>query len=682
MNMLRYTTFFILIIQLSCGEKQQRYDVTFDSLLDEMVDRDELPKTPIHSYILGQASSYDRNSKSPEDGWYANKDGDGMVRTEVNSGRTEHVLMDVEGAGAIVRFWSTNLTWLFSNGTLRFYFDGSDIPQIEGKFLDILGGNMLADGILSTQTGGFQENHKGKGYILSAVNLYLPIPYAKSCKVTYEGTDSPFYFIINYRKYSKDTRVQTFSMNDLDKSADKMAAVQNELLTNKSGIGAETTFKEYEVTTIEAGEKVSYEINGEQSIREFIMKLDAEDFRQALRSTIVEIKFDDRSRVWSPVGDFFCTGYNLSKPFETRYHKVSLDGRMLSRWIMPFQKKAEIIVHNLGNQSVTIDEMSIAHSDWKWDDRSMYFHADWRVYPEIASQPHRDLNYITIKGKGKYVGDCLSIYNAVENGGREPWWGEGDEKIYIDGEGFPSIFGTGTEDYYGYAWVGCATFSQPFLCQPMAHGNRGKGLTVNSRVRSLDAMPFNSELHFDMELWHWTNGTNVDYAPTCFWYGTEDAESVVGRGSTTKRFNDVNGAKRAVRFNERLEAEGLSFENHPGEVEYVVYTKPTTSEFSNRSVLLISNLQKGKAIKGAFYADKKRTGTLKVVAHKQLDSPTVDLLLNGTTITEGLKLEGEGESVLSLKNVSFQKGKNTFSVRVKEIGGGKIAIDYFQMLDQ
>ncbi len=162
-----------------------------------MVDRDELPKTPMYDYALGQASSCDRNSKSPNDGWYANKDGDGIIRTEVNPGRNEQVLMDVEGAGAIVRFWSTNLTWRFSNGTLRFYFDGSDTPQMQGRLRDILGGNMLVGGIISTKTGGFQENHDGKGYILSAVNLYLPIPYVKGRKVTYDGTDSPFHFIIN-----------------------------------------------------------------------------------------------------------------------------------------------------------------------------------------------------------------------------------------------------------------------------------------------------------------------------------------------------------------------------------------------------------------------------------------------------------------------------------------------------
>lgn len=670
---------FVFVICLSCDKKQQKNDVTFETLLDEMINRDELPKVPIHSYTLKQSSSYDRNAKSPKEDWFANKDGSGIIRTEVNSGRTEHVLMDTEGPGAIVRFWSTNLTWEFSNGTLRFYLDDSETPQIEGKYRDILGGNMLVEGILSTKTGGFQENHQGEGYILGAVNLYLPIPYAKSCKVTYEGSDSPFYFIINHRQYEHDTKVRTFSMDDLKKNTNKLVAVQKELLTNKAVTQGTTTLKESK-KVIQAGGQISYQINGERCIRELMMKIDATDFRQALRSTVLEIKFDGESRVWSPIGDFFCTGYSIEKPFDTRYHKVSLDGSMLSRWIMPFQKRAEIIIHNLGKQSVNIEEMSVSHSSWEWDERTMYFHADWRVYSEAPSQPHRDMNYISIKGKGKYVGDCLSLYNDATNSGREPWWGEGDEKIYIDGEDFPSHFGTGTEDYYGYAWVGCTTFSQPFLSQPTAHGNRGQGLTVNNRVRSLDAIPFNKSMHFDMELWHWVDDTTVDYAPTSFWYGLGNAKSVVGRESLEKRSNDINGAKRTIRYNDRIEAEGLDFEIQ-GDARYVLFTKPTEETFSNRSALLISDLQKGEILKGSFYSGKKRLGTLRLVLHKRLDSPTIDIILNEKVISQNLELNGEGKLVLNHSNMSFKKGKNTLAVRGKKDGKNKVILDYIQLLD-
>lgn len=110
------------------------------------------------------------------------------------------------------------------------------------------------------------------------------------------------------------------------------------------------------------------------------------------------------------------------------------------------------------------------------------------------------------------MGDTLTIFNRT---GR--WWGEGDEKIYVDGETFPSHFGTGTEDYYGYAWCMGNPFSAPFIAQPEGGGNVRPGFTVNDRYRSLDAIPFAKSLKLDMEVWHAAK-TKIDYAPATFFY--------------------------------------------------------------------------------------------------------------------------------------------------------------------
>ena len=401
----------------------------------------------------------------------------------------------------------------------------------------------------------FREDHKGKGYILGGKNLYLPIPYATGCKVTYEGTDNPFYYIINYRSYPTGTQVQTFAMSDLQTHAAKLQAVQKELVDNSS-ITQDTTPLRSVNRMIAPGDSISCEIKGERAIRQLMVNLDAADHTQALRSTVLEIEFDGMPKVWAPIGDFFCTGYRLSTEFDTRYHKVTLDGRMLSRWIMPFQKSAKLTFRNHGEQAVTLKEFELYHSPWNWDSRSLYFHADWRVYSKIPSHPNRDLNYITIQGSGKYVGDSLAIFNNPTNKEGQPWWGEGDEKIYIDGESFPSHFGTGTEDYYAYAWVGCKPFYQPFLGQPIAQGNRGRGLTVNSRWRSLDPIPFQKSLKLDMELWHWVSGVDVDYAPTCFWYGTANTRS------EHTMDEKLAGVKTAVRDVDQHEIEGMQIETY------------------------------------------------------------------------------------------------------------------------
>ena len=136
----------------------------------------------------------------------------------------------------------------------------------------------------------------------------------------------------------------------------------------------------------------------------------------------------------------------------------------------------------------------------------------------------QEWNYVTIDGKGVYVGDTLALFNRPKEGPIGPWWGEGDEKILVDGESFPSHFGTGTEDYFGYAWGVADFFEAPFHAQPNGAGNKGPGHTTNTRVRLLDKIPFNSSLKFNMELSHWQT-TKIDYATTCYWYAFDGAKN-------------------------------------------------------------------------------------------------------------------------------------------------------------
>ncbi|WP_257282840.1 glycoside hydrolase family 172 protein [Endozoicomonas sp. SESOKO1] len=640
-------------------------EVSFKSLLEEMTNREALAREDKYDFTLAQASSYDRASKSPAEDWFANGDGSGFIREEVNHGRKERVLMDVQGPGAIVRFWSTYLTWGFKNGTIRFYLDGSDKPAIEGKFLDIISGKLLADGILSARTGTFREDHKGKGYLLSGVNLYVPIPYENGCKVTYEGEDDPFYFAINYRAYEKGTPVKTFAMQELKDNAKLLADTQQDIVENKPYQGAVDGVMHNDITLAPNTSK-TITITGEKAIRKFAMKLISEDYKQALRSTVIEMKFDGKKTVWTPVGDFFSTGYTLATEFNGRYHKVSFDGEMSSQWIMPFQRNAEITIHNFAEKPVTIKNLSVKHTQWDWNNDSLYFHANWHTYSKIPTHPHRDLNYITIDGKGKYVGDSLAIYNYVDGEPKQPWWGEGDEKIYIDGETFPSHFGTGTEDYYSYAWVGCATFAQPFLGQPIAQGNRGIGLTVNNRWRALDVMTFNKSLKLDMELWHWAGSGNVDYAPTTFWYGTAESKASLVN-------NPHQGVKTPVRFNERIEAEAFKIETKSN-AESVVYSQPENRAWSNRSQLFISNFSKGDVVNASFYSGEEKTGTLTLVAQKLPAVGAVTLKLNDKPLVADFNAKGKGTLTIPVPNTTLKQGRNTISIQ--SINGGDMALDY------
>ena len=114
--------------------------ITLNSLLEEMLDRSSLTRVSTPNYSLGQFSSYDRNMKSPDEGWYANDDRNHFLRKEETDGRTEWVLFDQDGPGCIVRFWAT---WNKPEGNLRFYFDNEKTPAFVGPVQDMIGGDFF-----------------------------------------------------------------------------------------------------------------------------------------------------------------------------------------------------------------------------------------------------------------------------------------------------------------------------------------------------------------------------------------------------------------------------------------------------------------------------------------------------------------------------------------------------------
>ena len=151
----------------------------------------------------------------------------------------------------------------------------------------------------------------------------------------------------------------------------------------------------------------------------------------------------------------------------------------------------------------------------------MHFHAKWRAQFDVPTRPMIDWNYLTAKGKGVFAGVAFAIDNPVKD-----WWGEGDEKIYVDGETFPSHFGTGTEDYYGYAWCWPALFTHAYHTQPRCDGPGNYGRTSVNRFHILDHIPFTKDFKFDMELWHWHETCKVNMAVIAYWYarpGASDA---------------------------------------------------------------------------------------------------------------------------------------------------------------
>ncbi|WP_145421999.1 glycoside hydrolase family 172 protein [Planctomycetes bacterium K23_9] len=563
-----------------------------------MTDRDRVAHYPQHDFRLKQASSYNRASKTPDDpkGWFDNFDRStndthkNYVRVEENDGRKEYVVMEDEGAGAITRFWVPwkNQLKPGSDMVIRFYLDGSSEPVIEGNMFELFQGKGLIP---------FPLAHES---LRSAVSFF-PIPYAKNCKVTM--SDHPFFFQFTYREYDEDVAVKTFSMEDFTAAKPLIDTTCQKLLNpNASAAGEVVNMKE----TIGGGNEQSVSLPArEAAITSLSLKLGSYEDPNVTRHVVLKISFDDKETVWCPIGDFFGSGIGLN-PLQGWYRTVNADGTMTCRWVMPYKNNAKISVVNLGDVPVSVD-FSATIGDWKWDSRSMYFHAGWRGQYPVPTRPYSDWNYVTLQGRGVYVGDTLTIMNPVER-----WWGEGDEKIFVDGESFPSIFGTGTEDYYAYSWGGRSTdfYEHPFHGQPFSHkynklnrktGNEKntQGFSTETRTRALDTMPFGSSLKLDMEVWSWTD-CDMGYGVGTYWYGFADTTSN-RKPEPVEALNvpplpDMSAAESAAKTSPKAASNAADFK---GAVEC---EKMEVVSKSGKVVLKPQNLRKLK-LKGSWNLD-------------------------------------------------------------------------------
>lgn len=514
---------------------QNKNEISIESLLKDMVNRDAVARFPITNFRLKQESSYNRASKTPQDsvGWFDNhdfnsKDEDhNFIRTEEKNGVKEWVLMDHVGPGAIVRTWMPFLKFNVSTTDIeiKIYLDGNPEPVIEGNMLGLLDGTGLIPFPLAHQS------------LKSAVSFF-PIPYAKSCKIT--TTQRPFFYQFTYREYDDYTPIKTFTRADFDKAMPLTKEVGELLLAPKNTVKGEAVA--FSAKLKSKKEKSVKLPKGSAAIRELSIKLDDYKNPEVTRTVILKMEFDGVPTVWCPLGDFFGNGIGLH-PFQGWYRTVSEDGTMTCRWVMPYQNSGKISIVNIGEATVNVD-LKATVGEWNWDSESMYFNAAWKGQYSVATRPFSDWNYITLKGRGVYVGDALTVMNPVAR-----WWGEGDEKIYVDNEDFPSIFGTGTEDYYAYSWGGKSTdfYEHPFHAQPRSFVynklNRKTtkekstlGFSTETRTRALDVMPFSSSLKLDMEIWSWTD-CDMGYGVGVYWYG--DKQTISNREPNEKEALNV-----------------------------------------------------------------------------------------------------------------------------------------------
>ena len=509
----RFLAVAAIVLGASVSAARAEQTLSYADLVNRMTNLERLAVLPATGERCAQASSYDRASKYDEKTgkyveWGANGDGGGIIRHEGN----KVVMAEIEGPGCIWRTWSA----LAQQGRVSIYLDGKETPAVDLPFVNYFSGDTVP------------FNYPMLSYDLAAVgcrgqNLYMPIPFQKSCKIVANDNWGAYYHF-TYSTFPEGTKVPTFS-TALVAEPENAAALQkvNDFFKNNLGEdpagkreGQETLTKNM---TVQPGETaVVAKLDGPQAITALKVKIsfaDRKDQMAGLRKLALRITWDGQEKpaVWCPLGDFFGTapGENLYKTLMTGMTK---DG-YYAYWYMPFAKSAVLELVNEDKVARTAD-FEVVHAPLGRSFEGLgHFHAKWhRDTFELPKDRWPDWVMLRTQGRGRFCGVMLHVWNP-----RGGWWGEGDEKFFVDGEKFPSTFGTGSEDYFGYAWCDPHLFQKAYHAQTMTQNNQGHQSVLRWHIA--DNVPFDSSFEGCIEKYDHP-GPGVKYANTVLWYLSPD----------------------------------------------------------------------------------------------------------------------------------------------------------------
>ena len=509
--------------------------LTYSDILNRLVDLERLAEPPVPGEHGGCYSSYDRRSRyvpetnSYED-WDANDDGSGFIRREDDW----IVVFEHHGPGVIWRVWSA----LPGMGHIQVFIDDLDTPIIDMPFRDFFE---------RFNTELPPMNFPNLTPILSrGRNRYIPIPYNRSCKIRFAPNWGAYYHF-TYTEFPPTTQLPLFT--GIFTQEDCLALAATDRALAQRGWAAPTSgedLTEHVTLTVPPGATIPIKtLIGNRAITALRvnMELPAPPAdAHILRELALSITWDEDQlpSVWSPLGDFFGAA-----PGVQYYRSLPLgmsDGGFYSYWFMPFARRAVLEISNDGDMARTLS-FSIRHRPLtRPADQLLRFHAKWHrdAFLEHAQSQGRGIDWplLLVEGQGRYCGIHLHVWNrwkpptpAADDWwyGRwdkksiDWWWGEGDEKFFVDSEKFPSTFGTGSEDYIGYAWAAeppFPTFESAYACQPYVALD-GNGHSSVNRFHICDDVAFQQSFEAAIERYKgntWGDANVCIYAVVAYWY--------------------------------------------------------------------------------------------------------------------------------------------------------------------
>lgn len=607
-------------------------------------------------------------------------------------GGRRFLLADVEGPGTLNWIWTAVAAQPERrlNYPVHIYLDDMETPAFSGSWHELLDGSIPG------------LDHGGLAYAEEKTfDSFIPMPFQKRLRIIADRPDDkefdlPSFYILAGQRFPDGTRLPLMK----DPGYQERLRAVSLRLTEQDGGGMvpdnriQNRFRQ-ELDLAAGREQVIFSAKQPGAI--LCLKVrwrgnpDWKANAAALRSLVLEARWDGASdpAVWAPLDAFFGMSPGLH-PCQSYPFGAEKDGTMYCYFPMPYRRSAELKIRNLGAAAAPLSVEVITGAMPEAPETYGYFHARWHQAEssEVSKDRWMDKPILHTTGRGRLVGVHLHVWNPL--GG---WWGEGDEKIFVDGERFPSAFGTGTEDFLGFCYGYPGYKVKPFH-NVNFNQYATKGHQSLNRYLITDSVPFQKSIDFYLERYNpqvgrmpqeWVDARErtVKLTAVPYWYG--DAPFRAGEYRTYS----------AAELTGYCELEPKVYE--PGAVEMETLPVTVTAgktrkhywswmEWSGDTQLVWEEVPAGAVLSVPVSVEKKGTYALRVRLNRHPGYGAFELSFNGETLPVDLDWDGGREWTgrdVDFKPMELKAGTHMLKMKAMDPGrpGSEIsgALDFLQI---
>lgn len=492
-----------LIVLLFFFVKSYSQTHSLSTELTALYDLNQLPCYSENTYCA-QVSSYDTTGGN-DDGFSGRYS---YIRRNTDS---TLVIFEARGPGVINRIWTPTP----SEDTLDFYIDHDDSPSFSIKYLDLFSGKQypFIAPLCGNQLGGYY--------------CYLPVPFARSCKIVYRGKKTQFHQI-QYKLFTEKVDVKPFSLTlngEEQATLKKISTLWNKKPKVFQDFYPQAALSSDKQVELKPGTSITL-LNSMLGGRILGIEIEpASAFEGIYKHINLKINWDGESipAVNCPLVDFF--GYAFGQSSMQSLMIGTQNNKNYCYLPMPYDRSAKVVLSYLTIQGsdhpVIKFRARILYLNEKRRNKEGKLYAQWNKV--IKSTPGKPHVFADIKGKGHYIGTILQAQGL--NPGMTYFF-EGDDSTRIDGE--MRLHGTGSEDYFNGGWYALMDRWDGAMSLPL-HGALGYSLpfcrTGGYRFYLSDKLSFTNSFYHTIEHGPTGNAFPVDYTSLGFYYADRPPSS-------------------------------------------------------------------------------------------------------------------------------------------------------------